>query len=465
MISVLNRYTSLQAVLMMVTDCVLIIICLLTAVRFRFWSDDDVFFSYVYSSGFVFQVLTLLVVIEMCFFYNDLYDGTRSISRGDEIVRLAQAMGAACILLGTLYLLFPGLLGGRGVLSIGLVLVTSSTGLTRFGLERVWQLTIPKRKVVIVGNGKLAAAVANEMSRRPDLGFELMGMIAPGASRDLERHDRPMLGSIEALSEIVRDKNVSRIIIALDDSRGALPARELVRLRVKGIEIEDAHSALAALTGRVWLGAVRPSWFVFSGGFRRSPLTVVAKRAIDIASGVVGLVLFAPVMAAIAIAIRLDSKGPVLYQQTRVGLGDTLFEVLKFRSMRTDAEKGCGAQWASESDHRVTRVGRVLRKYRLDELPQFLNVLRGEMSLVGPRPERPVFVQQLREQIQFYDERHSVRPGVTGWAQVEYTYGASVEDSYRKLEYDLFYLKNFSIFFDLVIIFRTVRIVLFGGGR
>jgi len=465
MISVFSRYTSLQSLLLMVTDCVLIVMCALTAAKLRFWSDADTFVNYVGSSSFVFQALTLLIVIEMCFYYNELYNLSRSIARGDEIVRLAQALGAGCILLGTLYLLFPGLLGGRGVLSITLLLVTSGVGLTRFGLERVWQLTIPRRKVVIVGDGTLASAVANEMSRRSDLGLELMGMIAPGASHNLERLDRPVLGSIETLARIVRENNISRIIVALDDSRGALPVRELVRLRVKGIEIEDAHSALAALTGRVWLGAVRPSWFVFSGGFRRSRWTVVAKRAIDIASGVMGLVLFAPLLAAIAIAIRLDSKGPALYQQTRVGLGETLFEVLKFRSMRADAEEGSGAQWATESDPRVTRVGRFLRKYRLDELPQFLNVLRGEMSLVGPRPERPAFVQQLREQIPFYDERHSVRPGVTGWAQVEYRYGASAEESYRKLEYDLFYLKNFSVFFDLAIIFRTVRIVLFGGGR
>ncbi len=454
---------------MMVTDCVLIVLCLLTAARLRFWSDADGFIAYVASSSFVFQAVALLIVVEMCFYYNDLYDPARSVSRTNELIRLAQAIGASCILLGGVYLVFPAP-GGRGVLSIVLVLITSSIGLTRVGLERVWQLTIPKRKVLIVGNGTLASTVANEMALRADLGLELVGMIAQenviGREQGPQQHvQRPTIGTIESLAKIVVDKNVTRIIVALDDSRGALPARELVRLRVKGITVEDAHSALAALTGRVWLGAVRPSWFVFSGGFRRSSWTVVIKRAVDIASAIVGLILFAPVMAAVAIAIRLDSKGPVLYHQTRVGLGESLFEVLKFRSMRTDAEQFTGAQWAIEADPRVTRVGRVLRKYRLDELPQFLNVLRGEMSLIGPRPERPVFVQQLREQIPFYDERHSVRPGVTGWAQVEYRYGASAEDAYRKLEYDLFYLKNFSIFFDLVIIFRTVRIVLFGGGR
>jgi sugar transferase (PEP-CTERM system associated) len=343
--------------------------------------------------------------------------------------------------------------------------VLSGVSLTRFGLERVWQLTVRKRKVVIVGQGALASAVADAMSSRADLGLELTGMIATSSRDKQTPTDRPTLGHIESLTEIVRDNEISQIVVALEDSRGAFPVRDLVRLRVQGVEIEDAHSALAALTGRVWLGAVRPSWFVFSGGFHRSALTNVTKRAIDLASSVVGLVISAPIMALVAIAIRLDSKGPVLYRQTRVGLGEKPFELLKFRSMRTDAETVSGAQWAVESDPRATRIGRFLRKYRLDELPQFINVLRGEMSLVGPRPERPVFVQQLREQIPFYDERHSVRPGVTGWAQVEYKYGSSIQDAYHKLEYDLFYLKNLSIMFDVVIVIRTVRIMLFGGGR
>jgi exopolysaccharide biosynthesis polyprenyl glycosylphosphotransferase len=238
----------------------------------------------------------------------------------------------------------------------------------------------------------------------------------------------------------------------------------LVNLRVRGVPVEDAHTALAALTGRVWLQAVQPSWFVYSDGFRRSRLNAVLKRVLDLCFGVMGLILSAPLMGLIAAAVRLDSKGPVFYRQTRVGQGGRLFEVLKFRSMRLNAEEENGAQWAQEDDPRVTRVGKVLRKYRLDEIPQFINVIRAEMSFVGPRPERPVFVEQLREQIPYYDERHSVRPGITGWAQVQHSYGGTLEDSVRKLEYDLFYLKNMSMLFDCAIVFQTVRIVLFGRG-
>jgi sugar transferase (PEP-CTERM system associated) len=261
----------------------------------------------------------------------------------------------------------------------------------------------------------------------------------------------------------VRDEGVTRIIVALDDLRGALPTSELVRLRIKGIQVEDAYSALAALTGRIWLRATRPSSFVFSSGFQRSATTLFLKRVIDIALALCGIIVFAPLMGLVALAVWLESRGPVLYRQTRVGLSEEVFNLVKFRSMRVDAEKG-GPQWSPKNDDRVTRIGRILRKYRLDELPQFFNVIRGEMSFVGPRPERPMFVEQLRQQIPWYDERHTVRPGVTGWAQVQYPYGCSVEDAMRKLEYDLFYLKNMSIAFDMAIVFQTVRVVLFGLG-
>jgi sugar transferase (PEP-CTERM system associated) len=275
-----------------------------------------------------------------------------------------------------------------------------------------------------------------------------------------------ILGPADRLDEITRANRAAKIIVALEDRRGVLPVRHLVRLKAEGVYIEDVESTLAALAGRVWLATVRPSWFVFSDGFRRSKFGAVTKRAVDLAAGIVGFFLTVPLMALVAVAIKLDSNGPVLYRQTRVGWKGRHFELLKFRSMRVDAESNGEAQWASENDPRVTRVGRHLRKFRLDELPQFVNVIRGDMSFVGPRPERPVFVERLRNEISYYDERHTVRPGITGWAQVEYRYGSSVDDAWRKLEYDLFYLKNMSFLFDCAIIFKTIRIVLTGtGGR
>jgi len=465
MVQVLNRYIAPKALLLVAIEGFLVVFSLMFAAKLRFWQDPEGFARYTEPSSFVLQALTVLITLVMCFYYNDLYDlrGFRILR--EQLLSVGQALGAGCILLAAIYFLIPGLLVSRGVLFIAIGTVFSAVSLTRAGLSRVWRLT-GESKVLILGDGNLAVTVAQEFSKRDDLDIRVVGLVAPGETNSVEIFGHPIVGSASHLPELVREHGISRIVVAIEDRRGALPSRDLVRLRVQGIEVEEADSTLAALTGRIWLASVRPSWFVFSGGFKRSTVTVVLKRAIDLASGILGLALSAPLMVLVAIAIRLDSKGPIFYRQIRVGLADREFEILKFRSMCTEAEADSGPQWSQLADDRITRVGRFLRKYRLDELPQFINMIRGEMSLVGPRPERPVFVDQLREEILFYDERHSVRPGVTGWAQVEYKYGSSREDAYRKLEYDMFYLKNMSLFFDAAILIRTVRIVLFGhGGR
>jgi sugar transferase (PEP-CTERM system associated) len=354
------------------------------------------------------------------------------------------------------------------VFIIAMLLATALTVLSRRVFEKVWQLTAPIQSVVILGTGELALSTARELTRRGDLSFKVEGFISckSAAVEDETIFGYPVLGSTKDLEAIANDHAVSRIIVAMEDRRGALPTRELVTLRVRGVRVEDASTALAGLTGRVALRAVKPSWFVFSEGFQRSKWNDSLKRIGDLFFGLVGLFLSAPLMIVAAIAVRLDSKGPIIYRQVRVGRMGKCFEVLKFRSMRVDAEKLNGAQWATENDPRITRLGRFLRKYRLDELPQFFNVIKGDMSFVGPRPERPCFVEDLKQKIPYYDERHSVRPGLTGWAQVQYSYGASVEDAFNKLEYDLFYLKNLSLTFDLLIILQTVRLILAGrGGR
>jgi sugar transferase (PEP-CTERM system associated) len=465
MIRVFSQYVSLKSILLIAVESVVIVMSLVLGAKLRFWNDPAEFLLYADSGTFLLQVLTVLIVLETCCYYNDLYDLSVVRARGEQFLCLAQALGAGCLLLGLLYYVIPGLLLGRGVLFIALVLTATAISGMRAGLDLVWHLTTREKRVLILGDGEIALATARELERRVDLNFQVAGFVTPEHTGSNELLGRPVLGDKGELRAIARDQRISKIIVAVEDLRDALPTRDLVRLRIQGVEIEDAHSALAALTGRVWLRAVRSSWFVFSAGFQRSKTTLLLKRVIDLAVGLVGVVLFSPIIALTAIAIRLDSKGPVLYRQPRVGLAGKVFDLVKFRSMQTDAESDKGAQWAQKNDPRITRVGRFLRKYRLDELPQFLNVIRGEMSFVGPRPERPVFVEQLREQIPFYDERHSVRPGVTGWAQVEYGYGASVEDAVRKLEYELFYLKNLSIVFDIAIVFRTIRVVLFASGR
>ncbi len=465
MVRLFSQYISPKSLLMMALESVLIVLSLLCAIRLRFWNSPDDIAAYVVYPDFLIQCGIVLVVCLSCFYYNGLYDSHSVVGTAERALRIEQSIGAASLVLGLLYFLMPGLLLSRGVFVIGMLLAMFAVLLGRKFLDQAWQLTAPVQHVVILGTGSLAASLAREINLRNDLTMRLAGFVSasPGPAEE-SLNGVPVLGSAADLEEIARSRPVARIIVALEDRRGVMPVRELVSLRVRGVQIEEAASTLSALTGRVSLGAVRPSWFVFSDGFHRSQWNEILKRLLDLLAATAGLLLSLPIMLLVAIAVRLDSKGPVLYRQTRVGLMGKSFEVLKFRSMRQDAERYTGAQWAVENDPRITRVGRFLRKYRLDELPQFWNVIRGEMSFVGPRPERPCFVEELRRVIPYYDERHSVRPGITGWAQVQLHYGASVEDALAKLEYDLFYLKNMSILFDLAIIFQTVRIVIGGNG-
>ena len=468
MIQVFNQYVSVKGLLLMVVEASLIVLSLVCAVELRFWNNPAEALFYFSLPDFAVQTTVVVFVCMACFYYNDLYDLSTGYSVVEWVLRVEQSLGAASLLLGLLYFMFPGLLLGRGVFIIGMVLVTVLVILGRKLLDKAWQLTAPTQRVVILGTGQMALELARELTRRSDLGVQLEGFVGGSGSRGEGEKifGFPVLGPASEMETIAKARAISKIIVALEDRRGTLPTRELVTLRVQGVRVEEAASALSGLTGRVSLRAIRPSWFVFSDGFHRSKWNDLLKRILDLVAGILGLMVSLPVMILVALAVRLDSKGPIIYRQRRVGGMGRCFDVLKFRSMRSDAEQENGAQWASENDPRVTRVGRFLRKFRLDELPQFYNVIRGEMSFVGPRPERPYFVEELRKTIPYYDERHSVRPGITGWAQVQYPYGSTIEDAFNKLEYDLFYLKNMSLMFDLAIIFRTVQIVIGGrGGR
>lgn len=467
MIRILNQYASPKTILLMVLEGGLIAASIILSIRLRFWNDPALFRHYVHAPLFIWQAAVIVACFQICFYYNDLYDLSIKVRRSRQFIRLAQALGAACVLLGLVYLVVPALLIGRSVLTISLAIVSVLTMLNRLLIDLAWPVASPTQNILILGTGEVALHVARELTKREELNLRLAGFLqtaplAPAQARVLFGH--PILACAADVEAVCAKLQIARIIVALEESRGVLPTRALAKLKVRGVWVEDAQSALAGLTGRIWLDQAQPSWFVFSDGFSRSRFTIMLKRASDLAVGLLGLIVTAPLMIVIAIAVRLDSKGPAIYRQTRVGFRGECFEVLKFRSMRVDAEAAAGAQWAEKDDPRITRVGRFIRKFRLDELPQFLNVIRGQMSFVGPRPERPVFVEQLREEIPYYDERHSIRPGLTGWAQVQYSYGASVDDALRKLEYDLFYLKHLSFLFDCAIIIQTVRIVLFGQG-
>jgi sugar transferase (PEP-CTERM system associated) len=273
-----------------------------------------------------------------------------------------------------------------------------------------------------------------------------------------------IIGTIEDIPAIVRGRNIDQVVVSLSDARGMLPMDKLLEMKLDGVRFAHLASVYEKYTGKIAVDNLRPSWLIFSEGFRRSRLQNLLKRTLDVCLAVIGVVLTLPVMGLVAIAVRLSSPGPALYHQERVGQDGRVFVIHKFRSMQADAEKESGAVWAQSADHRVTAVGRFLRRARLDELPQLWNVLSGTMSVVGPRPERPEFVAGLKEQIPYYGQRHVVRPGLTGWAQVRYTYGASVEDALMKLQYDLYYIKNRSLAFDLFIIAKTVKTVLMRKG-
>lgn len=465
MIQIFSQYFPIRTLLLAVLETLIVAIAVVCGAKLRFWNDPAEFEAYIHLPVFGLQLIPVIGVFQVTFHYAKLYDFSDIRPRIEDTLRVWQSIGTAALILGTLYLLFPPLLIGRGVFAISLGLIPLFMLANRFILERAWRFASPPKRILILGAQELGIVVSREFCRRQDLNVKVVGFINGDQSvHAAEIAEMPVLGDITSVEQVVRDYRVSRIIVALEDRRGNLPIRDLVKLRLAGIRVEDVHSTMAALTGRVWLETLRPSWFVFSEGFRRSRSTLLIKRMIDVLISCAFLILAFPFLVIIAVAIRLESRGPVIYRQKRVGACGKLFNVLKFRSMAVDAEAKHGAQWASADDARATRVGRFIRRYRIDELPQVINVLRGDMSFVGPRPERPVFVDSLRQKISYYDERHSVRPGITGWAQVSYHYGASAEDALRKLEYDLFYLKNLSIFFDCAIILRTIRIVLMGEG-
>jgi sugar transferase (PEP-CTERM system associated) len=411
------------------------------------------------AGGALWKILLATSLYSLCFYYNDLYDLTLVDSKAELLVRVLQAAGAGAIVLAIVSFAVPSLMIGHGtfITSLGLTLVAVPAWRWTFdGLTRDPHL---EERVLVVGTGATARTLAQQIGRQRDFGYRLVGFIDEGAGQALVRqHD--VLGGIVDLSRIVAERRVDRIVVSLSDRRGRLPIEQLLRAKMSGVRVEDATTTYERLTGKILIDDLKPSWLIFSDGFHASRATRAVKRMFDLAFAIVGLIFAAPLMALTALAIALESPGPIFYCQERMGEHGKAFTLCKFRSMRTDAEDGGTPIWAKENDDRATRVGRFIRLTRLDELPQLWNVVRGDMSFVGPRPERPFFVQQLAAAIPFYMERHVVKPGVTGWAQVKYRYGSSVEDAMEKLRYDLYYIKHMSIVFDLTIVIDTVKVVM-----
>ena len=361
------------------------------------------------------------------------------------------------------YYVLPQAYVGRGVLGIALVIGFVAVTTFRAAFLRLVEVDVFKRRVLILGAGKRAVQIHNRMRRRSDRrGFNVVGFV-PRQGEALEVPAGHVLAADIPLHVLVRREHVDEIVVGVDDRRGGLPMDELLECRQMGIAITDLTTFFERESGRVQLSLTDPSWLVFSGGFNATPLS---KRCFDLGAAALVLLLTWPFMLLVALAIRIESGPgqPILYRQERVGARGKTFWLLKFRSMRTDAERDGVARWAQKNDTRVTRVGQFIRKVRLDELPQLWNVLKGEMSFIGPRPERPQFVADLESKIRYYNLRHCLKPGLAGWAQLRHPYGASEEDAAEKLKYDLFYVKNHNILLDMLILIQTVEVVLFGRG-
>ena len=462
MLSVLNRYVPGRVFVLLVAENTLITTGIFTAATVVMHKSAR---ATPQNSGLFFKGWLISAICQLTFYYFSLYDLRAIESKAALLGRLLSAVGVSCLAMAVLVAIFPPIRLGIGVIELTFLCMVLIILLGRLSLEWVNRWITAGERILLVGNGNMAISLAREIRLRSDLPIRLVGAVSePEFIESIP--NIAQLGPLDDLESIIKQQRPDRIVIALRERRKRLPLEVLLRARSEGTHIEEAATLYSKLTGRIPVETIYPSTLIYSDGFsRQSTIWRFGTRIVSMLVALCGLVLAAPLMAITALLIRLESAGPVFYSQERVGKDGKSFNILKFRSMRTDAELNLKPQWASDNDPRITRVGSIIRKLRIDELPQFINILKGEMNFVGPRPERPFFVQLLIGKIPFYDLRHSVRPGVTGWAQVSYPYGATIEDAKNKLEYDLFYAKNVSIAFDLAILFETVKTVVLGKGR
>jgi sugar transferase (PEP-CTERM system associated) len=411
------------------------------------------------------QSVLFALVMFLGIFSMGLYQGHMRLSLRSCAIRLSVGLTMGAVVLAVVYYVLPPLTLGRGMLAASVLLALGLLVASRTVFRNSVGEEAFRRRVIVLGAGRKAAELAALEHSDEGLNFRILGFVpAPG--------DEPVVESARfmdaqgSLAEFMRRHEADEIVVAMDERRQGLPMRALLECRLKGFSVVDALVFMERETGKVRLDMLHPSWFIFSEGFSRSYVRVSLRRFFDVVAAVIMLVLTAPLMLVAALAIWLESgfRGPVLFEQLRVGLDGHPFLLKKFRSMVPNAEAVTGPTWCGQDDPRITCVGRVLRKFRIDELPQLFNVIMGEMSFVGPRPERPEFVDELGRQIPFYSERHVVKPGITGWAQLRYPYGASAEDAREKLQYDLYYAKNQSLLFDFAILLQTAEVVLWGKG-
>jgi sugar transferase (PEP-CTERM system associated) len=462
-VRLLGQYLQISTVVLVVLEAVLFFFALIVAALLRFDLNTAAVrhsVGVLWPRGLLFSLTVVSSVLAF-----GLYSARQRARSVGILVRATAAVAAGTAVTAVCFYLFPDLEIGRGVLGIAALLAVAAAATSRLGFRYLVGETPFKRRVLVFGAGKAAAAVAKLRRRSDQRGFIPVGFV-PTDGEDVAVPVERLRDSTRGLFNLCAEYSIDEVVVAMDDRRREFPLRDLLECRLAGIDVTELLTFLERETGRVRIDVLNPSWMIFGEGFRRGSLRLITSRALDLIASSMILVLTSPVMLVVAFAIKLEDgwRAPIFYRQARVGLAGRAFALLKFRSMRSDAEASGEAQWAQKHDPRVTRVGSVTRKLRIDELPQLINVLRGEMSLVGPRPERPEFVEQLAERIPYYVQRHTIKPGITGWAQLCYQYGSSEHDALEKLQYDLYYIKNNSLLFDLSIILQTVEVVFLGKG-
>ena len=453
MIRFLNVYYPARTVLLLICEAGIVAGCFLLA---TFLSLHESTWTVLNRDYGYFKIAAITVLSLMISYYLDLYEPQIVAGRSQIYFRILLVLGFDCFLISALIYFYEPLSIGRGhVYALGIAILTPVLIVWRLGYD--WLVSLPwlRERVYVLGGGGLAQSIVDTIHARKDLGMEVVEWRpVDGDTAERKRY------WIDTLNRLVAQKKpVGRIIVAMEAHRGELPVEELLNIRFKGIVVEDVGSLRERLSGKIQLDGLRPSSFLYAEGFRLRPSQQFTRQILSLLAAATGLLLFSPFFLIVVLAVRLSSKGPIFFRQTRVGMGGRTFQVLKFRSMFTDAEAG-GARWATKNDPRVTQVGMFMRKTRIDEIPQLWNVLRGDMGFVGPRPERPEFVPMLAEAMPFYYMRNLIRPGLTGWAQIRYGYGATMAENREKLEYDLYYLKHMSLGLDLLIMFETIKTIL-----
>lgn len=456
MVRLFHVYYPVRTLVLLVGEAAIVCLSFLLAALIRFGPDSYLVLNY--EEG-LYKIVAITVLVLMCSYYFDLYTPQRLTSRSETWFRVFMVLGTSSFVLAAIGYYFPGFMLGRHVDLYGLIILTGTLLLWRGAYAWLLQQPYLCERVYILGSSERARRVVEAIRTRKDLGMEVVGWA--GALGDVGS-DRDGLSS--AVRGLIGRNHVDRVIVAVADRRNMLPVRELLELRLNAVKVEDASSLLEQISGKISVENLHPSSLIYSEGFRLGTGFLLVRRVVSFIIAAVALVICCPLIPLIALAVKLSSPGPVLFRQQRVGRRGEGFTLYKFRTMGQDAEANTGAVWAGKDDPRITKVGKFLRTTRLDEIPQLWNVFLGDMGFVGPRPERPEFVQWLAEKIPYYNLRHIIRPGITGWAQVRYRYGASIEEAQEKLQYDLYYIKHLSLALDLLIMFETIKTIILRRG-